>query len=265
MDINWFTVIAQVINFLILVWLLKKFLYKPILNAVNEREKKITDELKDADTQKANAQKEKDDFKKMNEDFDSKKEALFDKAVSDANAQKQQLITNAKADAKALGATMEKAFKEQQKQDKTALAHNAREQVFSITRKALTDIASIDIELQSIATFIKHLKASKGEDKKQFISAFTKNLKPILVRTAFDFPKKQQVEFTDLIRELLDPKTTLQFKIAPELINGIELSTSDYKMAWSFSEYLSAFEKTISLEIKKKVTPNPYKKEHAST
>ena len=52
MKINWFTVIAQVINFLMLVWLLKKFLYKPILDAVNEREKKITDQLKDADDKK---------------------------------------------------------------------------------------------------------------------------------------------------------------------------------------------------------------------
>lgn len=39
MKINWFTVIAQVINFLILVWLLRRFLYKPVLNAIAERGK----------------------------------------------------------------------------------------------------------------------------------------------------------------------------------------------------------------------------------
>ena len=41
MLINWFTVVAQAINFLILVWLLKRFLYKPILHAIDEREKGI--------------------------------------------------------------------------------------------------------------------------------------------------------------------------------------------------------------------------------
>ena len=65
MNINWFTVIAQVINFLILVWLLKKFLYKPILNAIDEREKKIADKIKDADAQKALAHKEEENFKKQ--------------------------------------------------------------------------------------------------------------------------------------------------------------------------------------------------------
>jgi len=38
MLIDWFTVVAQVINFLILVWLMKRFLYKPILNAIAARE-----------------------------------------------------------------------------------------------------------------------------------------------------------------------------------------------------------------------------------
>jgi F-type H+-transporting ATPase subunit b len=57
MKINWFTFIAQIINFLILVWLLRHFLYKPILNAVDEREKKIAGQLKDAKADKADAKK----------------------------------------------------------------------------------------------------------------------------------------------------------------------------------------------------------------
>ena len=45
MLINWFTVLAQIINFLILVFLLKRFLYKPILRAMAEREEKMADAL----------------------------------------------------------------------------------------------------------------------------------------------------------------------------------------------------------------------------
>jgi len=45
MEINWFTVIAQIVNFLILVWLLKRFLYKPVLKAIAEREQKIASRL----------------------------------------------------------------------------------------------------------------------------------------------------------------------------------------------------------------------------
>ena len=57
MLINWFTVLAQAINFLILVWLLKRFLYKPILHAIDEREKGIATQLADVEAKKAVAQK----------------------------------------------------------------------------------------------------------------------------------------------------------------------------------------------------------------
>ena len=60
MQINWFTVIAQIINFLILVWLMKKYLYKPILQAIDEREKKIATELADAKSKVAEAKSEQD-------------------------------------------------------------------------------------------------------------------------------------------------------------------------------------------------------------
>ena len=62
MLIDWFTVIAQVVNFLILVWLLKRFLYHPILDAIDAREQRIAKELADAAKKMAAAEKERDEF-----------------------------------------------------------------------------------------------------------------------------------------------------------------------------------------------------------
>ena len=257
MNINWFTVIAQVINFLILVWLLKKFLYKPILTSVNEREKKITDQLKDADNKKATAQKEQDDFKKKNEDFDQQKKGLMDKAVADANREKQKLMDTAKADANTMRTNMEKASKEKLENDTVEFAQKTRQQVFAITRKALIDIASISLEEQSANTFIKHLKELKDDDKKQFIDAFKSNANAILVRSAFELPAKQQGEINDAVNRTLSADTHLQFKTAPGIISGIELSTNGYKLAWSFSEYLDTLEKNISEKMKENAKPEP--------
>ncbi|WHF52906.1 hypothetical protein QGN23_06395 [Chryseobacterium gotjawalense] len=260
MNINWFTVIAQVINFLVLVWLLKKFLYKPILNAVNEREKKISEELKDADAQKTEAQKEQDDFKKKNEDFENQKKDLLAKAVEDANAKKQQLIAAAKTEANDLSSSMEKVFKEQQHQNEKDLAQNTHEQVFAIVRKALTEIASVRLEVQSVDAFIKHLSMAKDEEKQHFREALKTDTKAILVKSAFDLPEKEKADIANAVNELLSIKTELQFKTAPELISGIELSANGYKMSWSLSEYLTELQKHISSEAKEKSTPPPEKK-----
>jgi hypothetical protein len=87
MLIDWFTVGAQVVNFLILVWLLKRFLYKPILHAIDERERRIAKELADADTRKTEAEKERDKFQKRNDEFDEQREELLSKAKGEARAE----------------------------------------------------------------------------------------------------------------------------------------------------------------------------------
>ncbi|HEY4877217.1 MAG TPA: hypothetical protein VIH86_16690 [Puia sp.] len=250
MKINWFTVIAQVINFLLLVWLLKRFLYKPILKAIDEREKKIAAQIKDADDKKTAAIKEQDDFRKKNDDFDQQKKGLMDKVVADTNAEKDKLVEAAKNDANALRSNLEKSAKENLQNQNIEIAQKTQKEVFAITKKALTDLASLSLEEQSANTFIKRLNESKDEEKKQFIDAFKSNGNPILVRSAFDLPVKQQGEINNTVDALLGTKTQLQFKTTPELISGIELTANGYKLAWSFSEYLNSIEKNITEKMK---------------
>src|SRR6202167_2371189 len=96
MLVNWFTVAAQAINFLILVWLLKRFLYKPILNAIDEREKGIATQLAAAQATKAEAQHEHDDFQQKNETFDRERAALMKKAADEAQTERQRLLDEAR-------------------------------------------------------------------------------------------------------------------------------------------------------------------------
>jgi len=91
MFIDWFTIVVQALNFLILVWLMQRFLYKPILHAINEQEKRIATALANADKKKADAQKERDELKHKHEEFDQQRAALLRKATDEAKAERQRL------------------------------------------------------------------------------------------------------------------------------------------------------------------------------
>ena len=75
---------------------MKRFLYKPILHAIDEREKRIATELADADAKKAEAQKEHDEFQHKNEEFDQQRAALLSKATDEAKAERQRLLDEAR-------------------------------------------------------------------------------------------------------------------------------------------------------------------------
>ena len=104
MLIDWFTVGAQALNFLILVWLMKRFLYQPILNAIDTREQRIASELNDADKKKAEAQQERDEFQHKNEVFDQQRTTLFNQATDEAKAERQRLLDEARKAIDALSA-----------------------------------------------------------------------------------------------------------------------------------------------------------------
>jgi F-type H+-transporting ATPase subunit b len=257
MHIDWFTVIAEVINFLVLVWLLKRFLYKPILDAIDQRENKITAQILDAGNKIAEAKKEQDEYKQKNEVFDKQKIDILDKAVAESNLQRDKFLETARNEANTLRNNLEKAALDAEERNEQTIVQKTLEQVLSIARKTLTDIASLSLEEQSVNTFIKKLNESKDEEKKEFIEAFKSNSNTILIQSAFDLPIKQQADITDAVDKTLETKTQLQFETTPALISGIELSTNGYKLEWNVSAYLNSLETNIGRKMKEKPEPAP--------
>ena len=135
MLIDWFTVGAQAVNFLILVWLLKHFLYKPILNAIDAREKGIAAQLADATAKKAEAQKEREEFQSKNKAWDEQRSALLSKATDEAKAEKDHLIDEAHKQADSLRAAQAAALQNDQKRLSTQIIHLTKDEVFGITAK----------------------------------------------------------------------------------------------------------------------------------
>src|ERR1039458_3835815 len=165
MLIDWFTVLAQVVNFLILVWLLKRFLYRPILDAIDAREKRIALALADADAKKTEAQKERDEFRHKNEAFEQQRAALLGKATDEAKAERQRLLDTARQAADSLSAKRQEALRVEQHNLSQALSRSAREEVFAIARKALADLATTSLEERMAAVFIRRLREMDGKAK----------------------------------------------------------------------------------------------------
>jgi F-type H+-transporting ATPase subunit b len=246
MHIDWFTVIAEVINFLILVWLLKKFLYKPVLKAIDEREKRISDQLRDADTKKAEAKKEQDDFKGKNIEFDKQRNDLMNKAVDESNKKGEKLLEDVRRQADILRVNLDKALKDSYETQSLEIANKTKEQVLIITRKALADIASQNLEEQSVNSFLNKLLGLRENEKKQIIDAFKSDANPLIVQSAFDLQEKQKNDISNAVNEVVGGKRNIQFKTKPSLISGVVLSTDGYKLAWNISEYLDSLEKDIT-------------------
>jgi F-type H+-transporting ATPase subunit b len=245
MLIDWFTVSAQAVNFLILVWLLRRFLYKPILVAIDAREKRIAAELADADAKKAEAQRERDEFQRKNQEFDQQRAALLGKATDEAKAERQRLVEEARKAADALSVKRQETLRSDARNLNQAIGRRAQQEVFAIARKTLTDLASVSLEERLGEVFTRRLREMNGEAKAGLAEAIKTAADPALVRSAFDLPAEQRAAIQNALNDTFSADIPIRFETAPDLVGGIELTANGQKVAWSIADYLASLEKGV--------------------
>jgi F-type H+-transporting ATPase subunit b len=255
MLIDWFTVGAQALNFVILVWLMKRFLYKPILHAIDAREKRIAMELADANAKKAEAQKERDEFQHKNEEFDQQRAALLSQATEEAKAERQRLLEESRQAADALSAKRQETLKNDARNLNQAIRRRTQQEVFAIARKALADLATTSLEERLEEVFTRRLREMDGHAKAGLAEALKKASDPALVRSAFELPAEQRAAIQNALNETFLAEIHIRFETAPDLISGIELTTNGRKVAWSIADYLVSLEKGVDELLKEKDKP----------
>ena len=245
MLIDWFTVGAQALNFLILVWLLKRFLYRPVLGAIDAREKRIAAELADADARKADAQRERDEFQVKNRAFDEQRAALMSKAVADVGAERGRLLDGARNEAQALRETLAKAQRSDSAKIAGEIKRLATREVFEIARRALGDLATVSLEERMGEVFTRRLRTMGAGEKGALGEALRTSTVPAVVRSAFDLGPVQRAAIQNALNEDFSASVPLRFETAAGPICGIELTSNGQKVAWSIADYLSSLEKSV--------------------
>ncbi len=255
MLIDWFTVGAQALNFVILVFLMWRFLYKPVLHAIDKREKRIAAELANADKKKAEAQKESDEFKHKNEEFDRQRAALFSKATGEAKAERQRLLDEARKAAETLSSKRQETLRNDEHNLRQAVTRRTQKEVFAIARKTLADLSGTSLEERLTDVFTRRLREMDGQAKAGLDGALKTASDPALVRSTFDLPAEQRAAIQKALNETFSAEIRIRFETAPELISGIELTANGQKVAWSIADYLASLEKGVEELLKEKDKP----------
>ena len=241
MLIDWFTVGAQVVNFLILVWLMKRFLYRPILNAVEKRRKEIAQALAEAEADKERARAERDEFSRRREDFEKKRDGLMEEARTQAAEERRRLMEEARAAAEGERARQLDARQRKRERLGEDIARRTREEVFAIAGRALEDLAGSDLEQRIGEVFSGRLKSLDQETREQLATAMQTS-GPV-VRSAFELSETTRSALTDALKETFGAEAA--YRTDPAMSGGFEILFGDRKLAWNIGEHLEELRKSV--------------------
>ncbi len=255
MLIDWFTVGAQVLNFVILVALLKRFLYRPVLDAIDAREALIARQLADADAARTAARQEREDFERRNKELEARREALLKKATDDADAERKRLMDAAREAADAAIARRQDADSRDSDRRRRDLADRTRIEVLAIARRVVGDLADATLD-ERIAAVFRHRLATLGDaELVSLASGLQAANGRAIVRTAGELAGPEREALRTAVTAALrrgqanGPATPIDvaFESAPELTGGIELVVGGRKTGWNVSQYLDSLEKAIRI------------------
>ncbi len=243
---DWFTLFAQLVNFLVLVWLLKRYLYKPILHAIDEREKLIAGQLHEAEINKADARQELEKYQQKNAEFEQQHQERLQNALSEVNAERQKLMEQTRSEAESLRLQLQESLRMEHRNLGSEIMRRTRSGVFAIARKTLKDLAAVNLEEQMARVFIDRINTLSSDERESLRSALNHSSGKITVRSTFDLPLAQQSAVQSAIKSNFNLVTRIDFETAPHSVSGIELVTDGYKVTWSIEDYLVSLENNLA-------------------
>jgi F-type H+-transporting ATPase subunit b len=245
MLIDWFTIFAQLINFLVLVWLLKRFLYKPILNAIDEREVQIAKKISEAKKIELEAKKERDELQAKIKKIDNNRTELLSQATSEAEAERDRLFEKAQRDAQIFTKNKHDDFEREEKEFHKKIIGQTQDQVFTIIRKVLLDLAGASLESQVVEVFVRRLSEIDEKTKKEMISSFSSTMNQGTLRSMANLTLKQRTAIESVINDFFKNKVNIKYEIKPDLLSGLEFIMNGQRLAWSIDDYLTSLEKEV--------------------
>lgn len=247
MLIDWFTVAAQIVNFLILMWLLKRFLYKPVLKAIDDREARIAETVRKAEEERQAAEAEHASLQSRNEAFEVERSRLLAQAREEAREEGKRLLAKEREDAEDAREKWRAGLAAEQRRFGDEVGERVRNEVFALLRQAFGDLADEDLEDRMAEVFARRAREA-GDTLAGMAAAAREDASPFLVKTAFELSGDRRETLRQAVLRALPPGTDadVRFQTDPKLIGGVELIAGGKKLVWTLGDYLGRVEGTIS-------------------
>jgi F-type H+-transporting ATPase subunit b len=246
MHINWFVLLCQILNFLLLIYLLKRFLYGRIIKAMDDREAKFVARFAEAEELKVKAAESAEAYERKNQLLSEAKERMLNEAAMDAEAKRTELMEKVRQDVDVIKVRWKEMLQREQEAFFYDFRKRATRQIYATARRVLTDLAHEDLEARIIDEFIRKVSELDREKSEQIRKAISSGGNKVNVQSAFGIPVETQGRIEQALKKQISNGFAINYLIEPDVVSGIELRVNGHKIAWSLDEYLENIVESMS-------------------
>ncbi|MBS0149679.1 MAG: F0F1 ATP synthase subunit delta [Nitrospira sp.] len=244
MELDWTTFGLEILNFLILVWVLKRLLYRPVLKVIADRKADIRNTLSDAERLRKEAQSLREQYENRQEEWNREKDRVRNRMVEEVNAERGRRLTALQA---SLEEEREKArvVNERRLTDLTRQAeHAAIAQGGQFAARLLTRLVSVDLEARLMEVMLEDLSRIPDERRQAVRAACATSDITVLVTSAHELSQLQRGSLLKAVESFLGRSVSCEWREDKGLLAGIRLSLGPWVLGANLQDELKAFVET---------------------
>jgi F-type H+-transporting ATPase subunit b len=224
LNINLSTLLLQVANFLILAYILARFLFNPLKKMLDERTSQVTKAVDEAQKAAREAEELKSDYEKKRDNIDAEIVALKDEARIVVDETRQQMLQEAYQEIEAMRARAQEEL-EQQRSDALRLHRNKiGELVASLTQRMMEDILTPQLHQAYLDAFLDQLRSVQLEGR---ISADGEETVSVELITAIPLAQEEKARITTTLETVVSQPIDLACRVDAGLIAGAMVRLGD--------------------------------------
>ena len=241
MEFNLSTFILEIINFLILIWILQRLFYKPLLEVIAKRKQFIDQSLADAKNMQQQAEEQRSLYENRQKLWEQEKQAaltaLHQQIDVERRAQMAQLEIDLEQERQKINVTLQRQQKElQQQAEKQALQNGAR-----FAGMLLKQSASPELEAQLFTLLLDNLKTLPEACTLCLQMLGTKKSVPIKITSAYPLTDEQRQQLEQKLGSLINSQINFQYHQDAELIAGIRMDIGAWVLNANLQHELIGF------------------------
>jgi len=244
-QVDWVTVAAQVVNFLVLVWLLQRVLYRPLTRALKEREEEVHRSLREAATARETAETEAEAHRVALRALEDARHARLAAAEEEAASLFAEMTEKARGELAERRAAWQAQLEDEKAAFLDRLRRRAGEAFVTFARRALAEMADEDLVDRIAHVFARRLSALDREEKKHLRSAAGLE-EALLIRSSFPLSPAARTLVAEAVGRVLAREVDIEFLEEPGLECGVVLAIGSRHVGWTLGEHLDALEDDVA-------------------
>lgn len=238
MQIDWITTLAQTVNFLVLLWLLQRFLYGPISKAIERRRDGIQERLDEAAAMREEADEAAKSFEQRRSELEAEREAMLEKAREQAGQIRHELMEEARQEVAVERHSWRDEFRAEQEALLDEFRRKLADFILDATRSALTALADSDIEAVAAKRFGEELKAIDEADLEALQSVLREEGGAVVIESAMALDPSAKRNLTRLVHDKFGDEVDVEYQTDEDLLLGLRLRAGARSVEWSLAGLL---------------------------